>query len=240
MKRIKISIFKWCVISCLFIYLGFMMGKFQKDILEHQVKLSQMEVISLNAEKTELIENLNLVQADLSAEQKINDVLKSENKKLDDALQSSNDKLYFYEQVVAPELAQVGLNIYSFKVSKTDVKGVFSYEVVLMQAQKGRSELTGNVEIMFADSSNDEAENKVVKLSEYSETFESQFKFEYFQTLTGTFTLPKDLQVEQVFVVASAKRSRFRSAQDVEKVYDWQDYLENDTSPLAELVVQAE
>lgn len=240
MKRIKVSIFKWCVISFLCIYFGFVMGKFQKDILAHEIKLSQMEVTSLNNENTVLIENLSLAQADLSTEQQINSVLKSENKKLNDTLESSNDKLYFYEQVVAPELAVTGLNIYSFKVAETDVKGVWSYEVVLMQAQKGRSELTGNIDILFSDSQENDSDNKVIKLSEYNNNFDSAFKFEYFQTLKGAFTLPSDVQIQQVFVVAKVNRSRFRTAQRIEKIYDWNDYLKNGTSPLVELAIQAE
>ncbi len=240
MKGFKISFFKWLVISLICIYFGFMVGKFKQDILQHKVQLLELDAESLTTENTQLTERLNFIQAEFNAEREIHDVLKNENKELNKALDASNDKLYFYEQVVAPELSVTGLNVYSFSVSKGEEEGTWLYELVLMQAQQGRRELSGQIEITFADTDEGEIDTKDVKLSEIDPNFESSFKFQYFQTLKGNFTLPKEIKVGQIFVVAEANRTNWTRAQRIEKVYDWEGFIENKGSLLEELPTQAE
>ncbi|WP_025563307.1 DUF6776 family protein [Psychromonas sp. SP041] len=240
MKGFKISFFKWLVISLICIYFGFMVGKFKQDILLHKVQLLELDTTSLTTENTQLTERLNFIQAEFNAEREIHDVLKSENKELNKALDASNDKLYFYEQVVAPELSVIGLNVYSFSVSKGAEEGTWLYELVLMQAQQGRRELSGKVEITFADTDDTEVSTKDIKLSEIDSNVESAFKFQYFQTLKGSFTLPKDSKVGQVFVVAEANRTNWSRAQRIEKIYDWEGFINNGGTALEELAIQAE
>ena len=240
MKGFKISFFKWLVISVICIYFGFMVGKFKQDILLHKVQLLELDTTSLTTENTQLTERLNFIQAEFNAEREVHDVLKSENKELNKALDASNDKLYFYEQVVAPELSVTGLNVYSFSVSKGLEEGSWLYELVLMQAQQGRRELSGKVEITFADTDDTEVSTKDIKLSEIDPNVESAFKFQYFQTLKGSFTLPKDSKVGQVFVVAEANRTNWSRAQRIEKIYDWEGFIKNGGAALEELAIQAE
>jgi len=240
MKGFKISFFKWVVISLICIYFGFMVGKFKQDILQYKVQLLELDAASLTTENTQLTERLNFIQAEFNAEQEIHDVLKHENKELNKALDASNDKLYFYEQVVAPELSVIGLNVYSFSVNKGEEEGTWLYELVLMQAQQGRRELSGKVEITFADTDDAEVSTKEIKLSEIDPNVESAFKFQYFQTLKGSFTLPKDSKVGQVFVVAEANRTNWSRAQRIEKIYDWEGFIKNGGTAIEELAIQAE
>jgi hypothetical protein len=52
--------------------------------------------------------------------------------------------------------------------------------------------------------------------------------------------LPKKAKVEQIFVSADAKGSRWSRSQRVEKIYDWKDFIENGGSSLKELETQDE
>ena len=238
MKRLSMNFLKWVSISSLCIYFGFMIGKFKQDILEHQLQLLELDTSSLNTENTELIEKLAVIQNEKLAEQQLHDGLESENKRLNEALDASNHKLYFYEKVVAPELAEEGLNVYSFIITRAAEKNTWLYELVLIQAQKGRSDLTGKIDIIFTDSF--ESEAKTIKLSEIDPNFSGNFQFEYFQTLKGSFTLPKTRKMEQMFLVAESSATRWKRAQRVEKIYDWKDFVENNKSSLEELATQAE
>jgi len=235
MRRYKISFFKWLIISLMCFYFGFMVGKFKQDILHNDIQLLQLDVSNLKNENINLLEKLSVLQADYFAEEQANSALILENKKLNDSLNESNNKLYFYEQVVAPELGTTGLNIYAFKVHKSGEQDLWSYELVLMQDHKKRRLLTGHVEIIFANADDSENSTKPIKLSSIDESFNGAFKFKYFQTLKGQFTLPKALNIEQVFVIAQAEGNRWNRSQRIEKVYDWKDFIEKGAIELKEL-----
>lgn len=239
MKRYTKSFLKWTSISLLCLYFGFMVGKFKQDILHNSIQLLELDVASLTKENARLTQKLTLLQADFVAEKQINESLFIENKELNKALNSSHNKLYFYERVVAPELAITGLNVYSFSVSKAPDDNVWFYELVLMQAQKGRRLLKGNVDITFARA-DDNTETQSIKLSQIDETFKTEFKFKYFQTLKGQFVLPADAYFDQVFVIAEAAGTRWNRAQRVEKVYDWKEFMVTGESELKELETQSE
>ncbi|RBW41605.1 hypothetical protein DS885_16380 [Psychromonas sp. B3M02] len=236
MKQFKISFLKWLVISLICIYFGFMVGKFKQDILQHKVQSLALDVESLTLENTQLTERLNLIQADYNSEKQVHSVLEKENLTLNNALDASNNKLYFYEQVVAPELSKAGLNIYSFDVTAGEEQGTWLFEVVLMQGQKGRHELNGKVEITFASADGDQK----ISLKDLNTNFDSAFKFKYFQHLKGSFTLPEQATVEQIFVVAEAKASKWSRSQRIEKVYDWKNFIEDGATSLEELATQSE
>ena len=240
MRRYRKSFFKWISISLLCLYFGFMVGKFKQDILHNSVQLLELDVASLSKENAGLTQKLTLLQADFVAEKQINASLFNENEELNEALNVSHNKLYFYERVVAPELAITGLNIYSFSVSKVSDENLWLYELVLMQAQKGRRLLKGKIDITFARADDSEAETKSIKLSQIDETFKTGFKFKYFQTLRGQFVLPEDVEFDQVFVVAEAAGTRWNRSQRVEKVYDWKEFMMTGESELKELEIQSD
>lgn len=240
MKRYRKSFFKWMIISLMCLYFGFMVGKFKQDILENSIQLLELDVTSLRAENQSLTEQLNVIQADLIAEKQINEALSLENKELNAALDANHNKLYFYERVVAPELAVKGLNIYSFQVTRSEDQNLWFYELVLMQSQKGRRWLKGKVDIIFDQADDTKGKQKALRLSELDKTFKPTFKFKYFQRIKGQFILPEDMQADQLFVVAEAAGNRWNRAQRVEKVYDWKDFINRGAIELKELENQAE
>lgn len=240
MKRYRKSFLKWISISLLCLYFGFMVGKFKQDILQNSIQLLELDVASLSKENSALMDKLTLLQADFLAEKEINESLFIENKELNKALNTSHNKLYFYEQVVAPELAVTGLNVYSFTVRKGLEDNQWLYELVLMQAQKGRRLLKGNVDITFASADDSKKEVQSIKLSEIDKKFNNAFKFKYFQTLKGQFVLPNDTDFDQVFVTAVASGTRWSRAQRVDKVYDWKEFIAAGDAELKELETQSE
>ncbi|TEW44011.1 DUF6776 family protein [Psychromonas algicola] len=240
MRRFKMSFFKWLTISFMCLYFGFMVGKFKQDILYNQIQLLALDATNLTSENHALLQKLSILQADFFAKEQANLALVAENKKLNEALDTSNNKLYFYEQVVAPELGTTGLNVYAFKVKKVANSNAWSYELVLMQDQKRRRLLNGSFDVIFSPADDAQATQKSIKLSELDKHSSHSFKFKYFQTLKGQFVLPDDLQVDQVFVIAQAAGNRWNRAQRIEKIYDWKEFIEKGGLTLKELAIQAE
>ena len=238
MKCYKRSFFKWMIISLMCLYLGFMVGKFKQDILQNSIELLQLDTTNLTAENAAIMKKLSSIQGDYIAEKQANEALVIENRELNDALGASKNKLYFYERVVAPELAVTGLNIYSFKMTKGPDKGHWFYELVLMQAQKGRRIMKGKVDIIFDSADDSKIISKAIKLSDLDPTFKPKFKFKYFQTLKGQFILPEEVKADQLFVIAEASGNRWSRSQRVEKVYNWKGFIEMGESELKELETQ--
>ena len=238
MRHYTVSFLKWIIICLMCLYFGFMVGKFKQDILQNSIQLLTLDVANLRAENVALSQKLTLIQADYLVQQQVNDSLVNENKDINEALNSSHNKLYFYERVVAPGLAIAGLNIYSFSVSKDPNSEYWTYELILMQSQKGRRTLKGNIDIVFAQADDIKEAIKPLKLSEMDKTFQANFKFKYFQTLKGQFILPEDAKIDQVFVTAEADGNRWNRSQRVEKIFDWKDFIESGTSHIKELELQ--
>jgi len=238
MRRYSLRFFKWLLISLMCAYFGFMVGKFKQDILYNKIQLLELDAINLNKENNALTQNLSILQANLFSEQQANEALVLENKNINKALDASNKKLYFYERVVAPELSVTGLKVYSFKVKKILNEEAWAYELVLMQDQKRRRLLNGHVNIVFAQADDAGGVSKPVKLSDIDKSFNTAFRFKYFQTLKGKFTLPKKINVDQIFIVAQAPGNRWNRAQRIEKSYNWKDFIENGSVELKELEIQ--
>nr|WP_051303142.1 DUF6776 family protein [Psychromonas aquimarina] len=140
--------------------------------------------------------------------------------------------MYFYERVLAPELEVSGVKVHSFTVVEDFEAGRWDYELVLMQAQKGRRFLNGRLEISFSVS--DQQELKRISLKELSDKVPSGFKFRYFQTIKGTFKLPANITVDEVIIDLKVKGDRWYKAQQLEQRYDWRALIEKDAADFTE------
>ncbi|WP_019614660.1 DUF6776 family protein [Psychromonas ossibalaenae] len=232
MKRLKNSFIKWLVVSMLCLLLGFLLGKFKQDILRDTLTDAQTELHSMQLEKVEQVKQVAHLQALRLTDQQTITYLDLENKKLNEALNAASNKLYFYERVLAPELEKSGVKVYSFTLTESFEAGRWDYELVLMQAQKERRFLKGQLEISFSVS--DQQKLKRISLKELSDNSPSGFKFKYFQTIKGRFTLPADITVDEVIVNLKVKGDRWYKAQQLEQRYDWRALTEKNTDDLTE------
>ncbi len=226
MRRLKKSFIKWIVVSMICLLLGFLLGKFKQDILRDSLALMETDLQTISAEKVELSKQVARIEARLLTDNQTINRLTQENKKINEQLNLSANKLYFYERVVAPEMESSGVKIYSFTVVKNVETDQWNYELVLMQAQKGRRFLTGQFELTFSVFENEHLKN--ISLSELSETVTSTFKFKYFQTINGVFRLAPEMTVDEVILQVNVTGNRWYKAQQVEQRYDWQALIEKD------------
>lgn len=230
MKQLGKNVGKWLVVSMLCLLLGFLLGKFKQDILRDSISLLTADLTNLRAEKSALAKQLAHVDAQVVTDKKMIERLTQENKKLNEQADVLSNKLYFYERVVSPELAPSGAKIYSFSVSPNAESGRWDYELVLMQAQKGRRFLIGQVNLSFAVFENEHLKN--IPLSSLSEEPPANFKFKYFQTIRGSFTFPAEMTVDEVLLEVNVTGNRWHKPQQVEQRYDWQTLTAKDENQL--------
>lgn len=230
MKRLKRSFRKWLVVSMICLLLGFLLGQFKMGMLQDSLASMKADLQSSRAEKVELSKKIAGVEANIITDKQTITVLTQENKKLHDQLNVLANKLYFYERVVAPELQSSGVQIYSFSVHKNNEKGEWRYELVLMQAQKGRRLLKGTLALNFSVFENEHLKN--IPITEFSDTFTSTFKFKYFQTIQGVFTLPPEVRNDEVILNLNVPGNRWHKGQRVEQRYNWQTLIKKEDENL--------
>jgi len=211
---------------------GFLLGKFKLDMLDEQLAAMALDLQQMKIYNTKLeTKQSRLDIITVSDQQTIKSLLQS-NKELQDELAFINNKLYFYEGVLAPENEITGVKVHSFEITKDKLTDRWNYELVLMQAQKGRRLLNGRFEIVISVFEGEEL--KQIALSELNETGSFDFKFKYFQTIQGSFSLPREMSVDEIILKLGVEGNRWHKAQNLEKRYDWRVLTTKDTGDSSE------
>lgn len=232
MKRLRDGVVKWLVVALLCLLLGFLLGKFKQDILNEHLSVMLAELNSIEERNHNLEAELSRLEVNVDAEQQTIKSLVQSNKQLQEELADVNNKLFFYERVVAPELETTGVEVYSFELSDNpEIKG-WDYQLVLMQSQKDRRFLSGKFDISFSIFEGEQL--KTVSLTALTDEVIDSFKFKYFQTLQGSFSLPENAEVDEVVVKLTVASNRWNKAQNLEQRYDWRVLTTKDIGNLSE------
>lgn len=232
MKQLRNSVVKWLVVSLFCLLIGFLLGKFKQNILAHQVSALSLDMQTLQTENEGLETDFSNLQIRSVAMQQSISSLLDNNKQLQDELSLVNNKLFFYERVIAPELDVVGVKIYSFEVVKNRHTQQWDYQLVLMQSQKERHLLIGTFAITL--SVFEGSKLRQIPLNELTEQQADSFKFKYFQTVQGSFSLPVEMTVDEVFIQLKVTGNRWYKAQNLEERYDWRVLTAQDVDNLSE------
>lgn len=211
---------------------GFLLGKFKQSMLTDALTTATINLQTIKDAQRDLSKEFARLQVKSMVDDETINGLNLENKKLNEQLNTLADKLYFYERVVAPETQSSGVKIYSFTVAK-NLDGVrWDYELVLMQAQKGRRFLNGSFNLNFSVFVGETL--KTISLNSVSSEVQSKFKFKYFQTIKGSFTLALETTVDEVIISLKVKGNRWYKAQQLLQRYDWRILTEKNAENLTE------
>jgi len=232
MKRLRNSVIKWLVVALICLLLGFLLGKFKQDILQEKLTVMTLDLQTMKVRNARLATDLSRLQVTSVSDQQTIKSLIQGHKQLQDELAIVNNKLFFYQGVISPELETVGVKVHSFQMTQHGQSENWDYELVLMQSQKGRRLLKGNLDVSLSIFEGEKLKN--IKLSDLSDSVESNFKFKYFQTIQGSFSLPAEITVDEVIVQLSVVGNRWYKAQNVEERYDWRVLTTEDIGDLSE------
>ena len=232
MKRLRNNAVKIAVACMICLLLGFLLGKFKQDLLLEKIAVINIDNQALQVRNASLDSELSRLQVNAVSEQQSIKSLLESNKQLENALASANNKLVFYERVVAPELAEKGIQVYSFEITKNQLTKQWDYQLVLMQSQKERRLLKGKFNITLSVFEGDKLQQ--VKLSTLVKDIGNSFKFKYFQTIQGSYSLPETFTVDEVIINLSVPGNRWYKAQKREARYDWRVLTAEDSGNLSE------
>lgn len=181
----------------------------------------QHSLNNLKTENDELTRQLNILGVEL-------DVARIANQHSATLLQQEftnqlalRKELSFYQKVVAPELDQEGFTIDSFEVFNTHSENYYRFALVLLQYDKHRNTVKGNIKITIKGSKNGEPSQWDLSNELVSEQRALAFSFRYFEILKGEFSLPKDFMPEQVLIESQLNQTKWNK-RHLDRTFSWE------------------
>jgi hypothetical protein len=207
------------MLVCLFT--GYRLGNFyhhfqtttlaqQKDRLEH-----------LYQEQAFQVERINTLEVELAVEQLANQNAQVTLKQMADEHYKVKKQLGFYEKVMAPEKGANGVVIDNVKITASQSPNHFNYQITLVQQQLKKRYAKGYVDIIVEGSLDNKP--RQLLLSDISTVTRKNmsFSFQYFQVISGDFTLPNNFVAEKIQVSAILTKSKWQKYQRLNETLPW-------------------
>jgi len=173
----------------------------------------------LNKESDALRERNTILERSSQIDQQAARDIQEQLASLQEELQAAREEVEFYRGIIAPGDADSGLRIHRFELTPGLQSDEYHYDLVLTQMKQHDRIVTGLVEWRIIGRNGNET--RELKLSDVSrpEAGHLDFRFRYFQHLTGTISLPRGFQaVEVVITVRSTGKDAF---EPVEQSFEW-------------------
>lgn len=129
------------------------------------------------------------------------------------------EEVAFYKSIMSPEDGEEGLKIHSVDIVPTDNPSQFHYSVVLAQVKTNSKTVRGRV--LMAVSGSQAGENVTLPLASLSDEVDSEgpeYRFRYYQEISGNLLLPQDFIPEQIQIVLRPSGSQSNT---VEAIRSW-------------------
>jgi len=138
---------------------------------------------------------------------------------LQEELQAAQEEVKFYRGIMVPGDVPSGLRIHQFELTPGLQSDDYHYDLVLTQMKHHDRTVTGLVEWKIIG--NNGGETRELELSDVTrpEVDHLDFRFRYFQHLTGIISLPEGFQAR--VVVLSVKATGKSAVEPVEQSFDW-------------------
>lgn len=202
------------------LYLGYVLGNDLSQAQQTEINTLNQTVENINAENNQLTKNLNILGVELEVQRLASQQAQTtiEEAMLDQA--KLRKELAFYQKVMAPELKQDGFVIEAFNVAKAVSDNVYTFDLVLMQQDKIKTNIKGNLDVIIRGSQSGQV--KELRLLDLmpQDSKPLVFSFKYFQVIEGQFELPVGFQAESIQVSSEVYQFK-RKRGNLEASFDW-------------------
>lgn len=179
-------------LMAVFFYLG-------KSYQSHQLDHLLLERETLFSRIAELeTRNHNLVQknAHLDGSSKIErdayELANQELARLQQELLTQKEELVFYQGIVSPKDAALGVNLQSFEMRKKNNQNQYSYKMILTKSGKSTKKISGGAKVVIrGEKGGSVNELKMSDLAIENPGKDTRFAFKYFQVFEGDIALPE-------------------------------------------------
>jgi hypothetical protein len=185
-----------------------------------QEHASLEEANEVQARECELLrERVAILDRSSSIDRKAAQDVQDELGVLQDELQLVREEVEFYRGIVSPGDVKQGLYLHRFELVNGPQPGQFHYDLVLTQLKRNDRYVKGVVEWEIVGELNGEQKKLDLAAVTADQVGKLDFRFRYYQHLTGVITLPEGFRAQQVRL---SVRATGKNAQgSVEQVFAW-------------------
>jgi hypothetical protein len=203
------------------LYAGFFWGNVHYAQQKMTVSTHEKSIQNLKLENEQLTKNLNILGVELEVARLTQQQHFVEIGKNIDTEKDLRTQLAFYQQVMAPELNQQGFLIEGFNLELALSDNSYRFELVLMQQNKTKNTLRGNLKVTLIGSEKGKAKQYSIDSMLFDQEQKNlTFGFKYFQVIEGEIRLPEVFQPEQESEHAAIFQFK-RKKGELTTVFDW-------------------
>lgn len=131
---------------------------------------------------------------------------------LQQVILAQKEELIFYQGIVSPENAALGVNLQSFEVKPRSSPNLYRYKLILTKQGKISKKLNGSAKITIrGEVDGVVSELNLSKVRVENPGKSTKFSFRYFQVFKGDFKLPEDLIPYEVEIGISPTTRKVKS-----------------------------
>lgn len=131
---------------------------------------------------------------------------------------SLREQLAFYQGIVSPQDARMGLRLHEFRIRDTGVPHIYRYEIVLIQAGRHETRAKGTIEMQIAGLESEMPQTYQLQEVSLNNLGRMKFGFRYFQEFAGEFRLPEGFS--PLTTTITMKRVG-KKAGNIVRTFDW-------------------
>ena len=162
----------------------------ERVLLERETLLSRIS--ELESRNYKLVQKNAHLEGGSKIEREAYQQANQELIKLQQELLAQKEELVFYQGIVSPSDAVLGVNLQSFEVRQKNSQGQFSFKMILTKSGKSTKKVSGNTAVLIrGESEGSVSELKLTDLTLEKSDKGTKFAFRYFQDFEGDIVLPE-------------------------------------------------
>ncbi len=204
---------------CLFV--GYRVGNYYHGFQSQTMKLQKTRLDDLYQQHGETLKRIHTLEVELEVERHANLQAQNTIKEIEASHFEVKKELAFYQKVMAPEMQADGVVIDQISIESTESPQYFQFLTVLVQQKIKKRYAKGYIELHITGSQ--KGKPKRLSLSDVSSVTKKDrsFNFQYFQRISGAFTLPIDFVPEAVTVAVVLPKSKWQKHHRTEQSIAW-------------------
>lgn len=186
-------------LMAMFFYLGKGYQAYQLDHLELEREVLVSRIDELETRNHNLVQKNAQLEGGSKIERDAYELANQELARLQQELLAQKEELVFYQGIVSPKDAALGVNLQSFEVRKKNNQNQYSYKMILTKNGKSTKKIQGDASVVVrGENDGNVRELKLSDLELEKSGKATKFAFRYFQVFEGNIALPDGFEPFEV------------------------------------------